>query len=105
MRFPAASTTAAVFASVILLAAPTRAALTAYYSLDNLTDGLLNLGTDGATSDLSAADAASTPTAVPGLIGGALHFDGNDVLRALTAGNAGDDIASYPFSMSSGSAM
>ena len=100
MRFPIVPATAAFLASALLIASPASAALTAYYSLDDLGAGLTNLGTDGATSDLSAADAASTPAQVPGLIGGALHFDGNDVLRALTAGNAGDDIASYPFSMS-----
>jgi hypothetical protein len=91
----------AVAAALLIAINQTNAALSAHWTLDDLGNGLVNLGTDGATSDLSAPDAASTPVVVPGLIGGgALHFDGTDVLRALTAGNAGDDITSYPFSMS-----
>ena len=78
-----------------------RGALTAYYTLDDLAGGIQNLGTDGATSDLSAPTAAATPTPVlDGIIGGALSFDGNDVIRALAAGNAGDDLLSYPFTLS-----
>jgi hypothetical protein len=91
------ATAAVLFASPVA----SQAALTAHYSLDDLSGGLLNLGTDGATSDLSAPSAAATPTIVAGIIGsGALHFDGADILRALAAGNAADDLASYPFSMS-----
>ena len=100
MRSPFASARLLPVAATILFTVSSHAALTAYYSLDDLSSGLVNLGTDGATSDLSAGDAASTPTIVTGLFGGALHFDGNDLLRALTSGNAGDDIASYPFAMS-----
>ncbi len=80
---------------------PSEAALTAYYTLDDLSAGILNLGTDGATSDLSALDANATPTPIlDGIIGGALSFDGNDLLRSLEAGNAGDDLLDYPFTLS-----
>ncbi|MHA3774744.1 LamG-like jellyroll fold domain-containing protein [Verrucomicrobiota bacterium sgz303538] len=80
---------------------PSQAALTAYYTLDDLTAGIQNRGTDGATSDLSAVDANTTPTPiVDGIIGGALGFDGNDLLRNIDAGNAGDDLLSYPFTLS-----
>lgn len=80
---------------------PSQAALTAYYTLDDLTSGIQNRGSDGATSDLSAVDANTTPTPVSdGIIGGALKFDGNDLLRNISAGNAGDDLLSYPFTLS-----
>lgn len=82
-------------------AIPSHAALTAYYTLDDLTTGIQNRGTDGATSDLSAFDANGTPTVITeGFIGGALSFDGNDILRNLDAGNAGDDLLAYPFTLS-----
>jgi hypothetical protein len=75
--------------------------LVAYYTLDDLGAGVSNLGTDGATSDLSPPSAAATPTVIPGLIGdGALGFDGNDILRTIITGNAGDDIIAYGFTMS-----
>jgi hypothetical protein len=83
------------------LAGSAEAALTAYYTLDDLSAGILNRGTNGANSDLSAPDAASTPTPVlDGIIGGALSFDGGDILRSLTAGNAGDALQAYPFTLS-----
>ena len=87
---------------VILAAAPlSRGALTAYYTLDNLAAGIQNRGTDGATSDLTSVDAAATPTPVAGGInGGALSFDGGDLLRVIGGGNAGDDIQSYPLTLS-----
>jgi hypothetical protein len=85
----------------LLTGAESRGALTAYYTLDDLAGGIQNLGTDGASSDLSAPTAAATPTPVlDGIIGGALSFDGNDVIRALAAGNAGDDVLGYPFTLS-----
>jgi hypothetical protein len=78
-----------------------QAALTAYYTLDNLGAGIQNLGSDGFTSDLSAPNAGATPVVVAGLLGsGALRFDGNDLLRNLGPGNAADDLAGYPFTMS-----
>lgn len=88
--------------NLLILAVPSaQAALTAYYTLDNLTSGIQNLGTDGATSNLSAANGGATPTPVAtGIVGGALGFDGNDLLSSITAGNAGDDLTGYPFSMS-----
>lgn len=79
---------------------PSQAALTAYYTLDDLSAGIQNLGADGATSDLTSLDSNATPTPVTGLIGGALSFDGNDLLRNFGAGNAGDDLLSYPFTLS-----
>ena len=91
-----------VAASLVLSSVgSSQAALTAYYSLDDLSTGIQNRGTDGATSDLSASDANATPTPISdGIIGGALSFDGNDLLRNLDTGNAGDDLLSYPFTLS-----
>ena len=78
-----------------------RASLNAYYTLDDLTEGTRNRGTDGGTSDLSALDAGATPTVVSGgIVGNALSFDGNDLLRNLTAGNVADDLTAYPLTLS-----
>src|SRR5687768_777370 len=91
---------AAAAALVLASSLSAHGALTAHYTLDDLGSGIQNQGTDGATSDLTAANAAATPTVVAGLIGaGALSFDGGDLLRALTAGNAADDLTAYPFTM------
>lgn len=90
------------------------ATLAAYYTLNNLTTGIQNLGADGATSNLSPASSTATPTGVTGMIGGGLSFDGNDVLGAFTAsppvflsGNVGTDLGTgrgnyagkYPYSI------
>lgn len=84
-----------------LAVSPASGALTAYYTLDNLSSGVANQGTTGSASDLSPADAAATPTPVSGGIrGGALSFDGGDLLRNIDAGNAGDLLTGYPFTMS-----
>ena len=88
--------------ALVLAASPLiHAELTAYYTLDDTGAGIQNMGSDGATSDLSAANVAATPTvALGGIVGNALSFDGNDLLRNLGQGNAGDDLLSYPFTLS-----
>ena len=97
---PAAARLAA--ALVGLLVAPhAGAALVAYYTLDDLATGIQNRGSDGGTSDLSALDVNATPTPISGgIVGGAMSFDGNDLLRNITAGNAGDDLQAYPLTLS-----
>jgi hypothetical protein len=92
----------AIAAAVALsLVTSAHASLSAYYTLDDLNAGLQNRGSNGSASDLTALNASTTPTLVAGgIVGSALSFDGNDLLRSLTAGNAGDNLAAYPFTMS-----
>ncbi|MBI1368636.1 MAG: hypothetical protein GC162_08265 [Planctomycetes bacterium] len=82
-----------------LWATGARAALTGYWTLDDLTTGVTNAGTDGATSDLSVG---GNPVATTGFIGsGAIAFDGTgDMLSTNTASNAADDLAAYGFTLS-----
>lgn len=96
-----ATTSLLVFAATLLGNSAARGSLSAYYTLDDLSAGTQNRGTNGNASDLSALNPASTPTIVAGgIVGAALSFDGNDLLRSLTAGNAGDNLSTYPFTLS-----
>ncbi|MGC4005833.1 MAG: PEP-CTERM sorting domain-containing protein [Pirellulales bacterium] len=88
-----------LFTSFVLTGTPTRAALTAYYTLDNTTTGIANQGTTGAVSNLVAANGGASGTTTGIIGGGALTFAGG-FLTATTAGNAGDLLSAYPFTMS-----
>lgn len=101
---------------MVFVAAPSRAALVAYYTLNNADaattagSGLKNLGTTGANSDMSVATfvATSTPTLATGFIGnptagtGALSFDGVDdgIGTFGKTSDAVDGRNSYPYTMS-----
>jgi hypothetical protein len=97
----AAAITALAVGAFLLSDTATHASLTAYYTLDDLASGIQNRGTNGSASDLSSLNAGATPTVVAGgIVGSAMSFDGNDLLRSLTAGNEGDNITAYPFTLS-----
>lgn len=95
----------ATLAVVLATALNSSAALIANWTLDNDTTGLQNLGTDGATSDLTIPAAGSTISGGPtftasgGPMGGYATFDGNQALVANAAGNAADDLVGYPFTL------
>lgn len=91
-----------IFAMAVAIGAAASAAsgveLRGYWTLDDLTTGIENQGTDGATSDMTAQGPL---TVTSGIIGSALVFNGTTtLLRAQTAGNAADDLTAYPFSLS-----
>jgi hypothetical protein len=95
---------AALFA-VAASSAPTHAELVGHWTLDSDTSGLINLGADGATSDLTLMGAVA-PTFSPtgGFDGGGYATFGlNAALVAKAADNAAADISAsggYPFSFS-----
>ena len=95
----------ATIAVALLAVGNVPAGLIAYWTLDNNTTGLQNLGSDGATSDLTIPAASATIgggptfTASGGPMGGYATFDGNQALVASAAGNAADDLTDYPFTL------
>lgn len=97
---------AAVVTVTFMPASQSQAVMVGRWTLDDGAAGLQNLGTDGATSDLTAPAASAsisggpTYTASGGTLGGYATFDGNQALIANAAGNAADDLTGYPFTMS-----
>jgi hypothetical protein len=95
-----------VLAAVVMPLQTANAVMVARWTLDDDTAGLVNQGTDGATSDLVAATPSAsigggpTFTATGGILNGYATFDGNQALIAAGAGNAGDDLTAYPFTLS-----
>jgi len=82
-----------------------QAVMLARYTLDDDVNGVLNLGTDTESNLIPAPAEASTaggPTysATDGKLDGYAIFSGNQALVANTAGNAADDLAGYPFTLS-----
>jgi hypothetical protein len=73
-----------------------------HWTLDSEVAGLVNLGSDGATSNLGVFGLLPLFSASGGYDGGGYAtFDGaTQGLRATVAGNAADDLSDYPFSFS-----
>lgn len=89
---------------VFFSASSARAGLIAYWTLDDNTAGLQNLGSNGSASNLATASGAGitgTPTftSTGGAMGGYATFNGNAALVANAAGNAADSLPGYPFTM------
>lgn len=95
-----------LLAAAVVPVCEVRAVMVARWTLDDNSAGLQNLGTDGSGSDLVPAPVEAsiaggpTFTASGGILGGYATFTGNQALVNTTAGNAGDDLTGYPFTLS-----
>jgi hypothetical protein len=70
-----------------------------YWTLDNLTTGIQNAGTDGNTSNLTATGSPTTSSS--GIVGSAIVFSGSSQYLATSAsGNAAADLSAAPYSLS-----